>query len=93
MSSTLGCDPAVNLSPIDGALSDLQVNLRDLESSVDSLIQAISPVLLYDYDEKNVEKTMALASISPLHSRVLGLNAQVQALSELVKHTQGRVQL
>jgi hypothetical protein len=87
-------DPVVKASPIDGAMSNLQLNLNDLESNISTLINAIDPILLSDYDnEKSDEVGMSLASISPMHSRILGLTAQVKMLTECVKNTTGRVQL
>lgn len=87
-------DLVAKASPIDGALSDLQMNLNDLENCLGFLIQAIDPILLYDYDnEKSGEAGMALASISPMHSRILGLTTQVRTLVERVQNTTGRVQL
>lgn len=83
-------------SPIDSALADLQNALSELDNQSNLLIQAIDPVLLYNYDEEGNKLEAGqtpVTLVSPMHNRIISLTDQVNALAARINNARNRVQL
>lgn len=83
-------------SPIDAGLSELHKAVETLESQSQLLIQALDPVLLYDYGDTDVKAKdggMPTTAISPMHSRINDLTDYVNAITARLRNVNGRVQL